>query len=72
MKKHKNPKIDVVCAYCEFSRVTEENGEEIFICPYKKKISPDGHCFRFRYDILKRTPGRTLPPIKLDPETLAF
>lgn len=72
VKKHKNPKIDAVCAYCEYSKLHTENGEEIFSCPYKKKIDPEGHCFRFRYDVLKRTPGAKLPHDVLDPEALAF
>ena len=57
MKQHKNPKIDVVCAYCEFLHIEkDETGEEEFSCKYKKNVEADGHCFRFRYDILKRKP----------------
>ncbi len=73
MKKHNNPKIDPVCAFCEFLHTEESQGASaILSCKYKKNITPDGSCFRFRYDILKRKPNEALPPIALDPETLVL
>lgn len=73
MKTHKNPKIDVVCAFCEFLHIEKTaEGEELLSCKYKKSVEADGHCFRFRYDVLKRKPNLSLPPIALDPETLVL
>ncbi len=69
----KNTKIVIACAYCEFIHIEKnEQGESHFSCKYKKAVLPDGHCFHFRYDVLKRTPSESLPPIALDPETLVL
>ena len=71
MKKHKNPKIDPICLYCEYvSTVTSENGEEALLCRGKKAVEPDHSCFRFRYDILKRIPDEKPLPLALDPDSI--
>ena len=69
MKKHKNPKIDPICLYCEHASCTE-NEEATLLCRGKKIVSPDHSCFRFRYDIFKRTPSAKPLPIALDPESI--
>lgn len=65
----KNQKIDAVCLYCEHASVSFSAEDEPTIsCKYKKNAQPDGHCRRFRYDLLKRTPRAKLPIPTLDPE----
>lgn len=62
----KNPKIDKICLYCEHASTNEAE----ISCPYKKSIFPDCHCFRFRYDPLKRTPHPKRPLPTLDPSCI--
>ncbi|MBO4418306.1 MAG: hypothetical protein J5789_00540 [Oscillospiraceae bacterium] len=49
--------IEKTCACCVRSG---QSGGENLICPKKGFVSPEGHCWRFRYDPLKRTPKRSL------------
>ena len=73
MRQHKNPKIDIACAYCEHAvRLQSEEGEEVYICKGKKTVSPENRCRRFRYDIRKRMPSGIGARITLDPETLVL
>ena len=43
------------CSYCAHAGQTA--GEQL-LCTKKGFTSPDKHCWRFRYDPLKRTPAR--------------
>lgn len=43
------------CSYCVHAGQT--TGEHL-LCTKKGFTSPDAHCWRFRYDPLKRTPAR--------------
>ena len=43
------------CSYCVHAGQT--NGEQM-LCAKKGFTSPDGRCWRFRYDPLKREPAR--------------
>ena len=51
--------IEPHCAYCRWAAPLEE---EQVICEKKGVVPADGHCFRFRYDPLKRVPPRPEPP----------
>ena len=64
----KNPKIEKICLYCEKATCVEKEGETVVSCLLRKETSPDSHCFRFRYDPLKRTPKRLPPPTGLSEE----
>ena len=64
----KNPKIEKMCLYCEHASVTEADGELSVVCRGKKSVMPDGHCFRFRYDPLKRAPKAKPEIPTLDPD----
>lgn len=47
--------IDRYCAYCQFSgRIDEEH----VICQFCGVVPGEHHCRRFRYDPLRRVPGR--------------
>ena len=43
------------CAYCAHAGRSDSDR---LLCARKGFVSPDGKCWRFRYDPLKRTPGR--------------
>lgn len=43
------------CSYCTHAG-TSGNGQ--MLCSKKGFVSPDGKCWRFRYDPLKRIPSR--------------
>ena len=51
--------IDPRCAYCKRAAPL---GEGKLICEKRGVVSPEEHCFRFRYDPLKRTPPRPNMP----------
>lgn len=51
--------IEPRCAYCAWAAPM---GGEKFICPKKGVVSAREHCFRFRYDPLKRVPPRPNAP----------
>ena len=46
------------CSYCVHAGRT--NGDQL-LCAKKGFTSPDGKCWRFRYDPLKREPSRYRP-----------
>ena len=48
--------IEKICAYC--TRSGQSGGEQL-ICPRRGFVSPEDHCWRFRYDPLKRIPTRS-------------
>lgn len=52
-------KIEPRCAYCRWAAPLE--GEEM-ICEKKGVVPAAGHCFRFRYDPLRRIPPRPPEP----------
>lgn len=65
----KNKEKDLrVCAYCEYGTPApaDEKGNEVVVCSKRGPVKADGHCFRFKYDILKRDPKRRadLPEIE--------
>jgi len=71
MRKHKNPKIDPVCAFCEHATLDHTADEELHIaCRYKKTATPNGSCRRFCYDPLKREVHAPLKAQELDPDAL--
>lgn len=43
------------CSYCKHAGQTDHDQ---MLCTKKGFVSPDGKCWRFRYDPLKRTPAR--------------
>lgn len=51
--------IEPRCAYCVWAASL---GEEKFICQKKGVVAAQAHCFRFRYDPLKRVPPRPNAP----------
>ena len=56
--------MDPRCAYCEYG--SQLNEREV-MCVKQGVMPVEGHCRRFRYDPLKRTPPR---PATLDTEHL--
>lgn len=48
-------KIERYCTYCQFAGKVDENS---MICQFCGIVPCDHHCRRFRYDPLKRVPGR--------------
>lgn len=49
-------KVEPACRYCTHGSAV---GEDFVNCLKKKKmVEPDGKCFRFRYDPLKRVPSK--------------
>lgn len=54
-----NKKTDSACRHCQYALV----GEQYITCTKKRKyVQPDGKCFRFRYDPLKRVPFKQKAP----------
>ena len=51
--------IEPRCGYCRHSAPVEEG---LVICKKKGVIPEEGHCSRFRYDPLRRTPPKPLSP----------
>lgn len=51
--------IEPRCAYCVWAAPLEE---EKLICRKKGVVAAQDHCFRFRYDPLKRVPPRPSAP----------
>ena len=43
------------CSYCKHAGQTDHDQ---MLCTKKGFVSPDGKCWRFRYDPLKRVPRR--------------
>ena len=43
------------CAYCVHCG---QAGNDQMLCAKRGFVSPEDHCWRFRYDPLKRTPSR--------------
>lgn len=56
--------IEPRCAYCDKGNVINER--EV-VCSRKGVVAMEFHCFRFRYDPLKRVPPR---PVKLETSKL--
>ncbi len=52
--------IEPRCIYC--AKGNPINDREV-VCPRKGVVAGEYHCFRFRYDPLKRVPPR---PVKLE------
>lgn len=52
-------KIEPRCAYCQRSAPL---GERQVMCIKRGVVPIDGHCRKFRYDPLKRTPPRPAVP----------
>ena len=50
--------IDRYCTYCQFAGRIDD---ETMVCPYYGVVPCEHHCRRFRYDPLKRVPGRMKP-----------
>ena len=66
--KNKDKEIARVCAYCEYGTPapSDDKGNDIVIRSTRGPVKADGHCLRFKYDILKRDPKRRadLPEIE--------
>ncbi len=52
--------IDKICAYCEHGKPIL--GTEDVICPKKGLVKADGHCSKFLYTPLRRTPPKPFNP----------
>ena len=48
-------KIDRYCTYCQYSGKVDDDHA---VCQYYGIVPCDHHCRHFRYDPLKRVPGR--------------
>ena len=46
--------IPPACKYCAFGTPAPATDE--ILCRRKGVVSPDGHCRRYKYDVLKRIP----------------
>lgn len=57
--------IEPRCAYCAKGNTINE--KEV-VCPRKGVVAVEYHCYRFRYDPLKRVPPR---PVKLEVSKLS-
>lgn len=64
-------KIERFCTYCQYAGKIDE---ETMICQYCGIVPCDHHCRRFRYDPLKRVPGRlrSKPLDKLDSQDFSL
>ena len=54
------------CRYCVHS-IQSSAVNEIF-CSYRGVMPPEGHCKKYKYDILKRKPERIQPSKNYSPE----
>lgn len=48
-------KVDRFCSYCEYAGKIDE---DTMVCEHCGVVPSNHHCRRFRYDPLKRIPGR--------------
>lgn len=51
---------------CELCEHATESTDGMMICDKKGKVSADGHCPGFEYDILKKKPKPPKPKFSLD------
>jgi len=51
-----NRHITPACEYCAIGQ--KASNKEKVLCPKKGIVTPDYHCWRFRYDPLKRQPKK--------------
>ena len=47
-----------VARFCSYCANAGQSSNDMMLCSKKGFVSPDGKCWRFRYDPLKRTPSR--------------
>ncbi len=47
-----------VAKYCSYCIHAGQSGNGYLLCAKKGFVGPEGKCWRFRYDPLKRTPAR--------------
>lgn len=52
------------CKYCERAKTLSD--PDVMLCGRHGVVSADYCCRRFRYDPLKRTPGRAVRDVKLE------
>ena len=52
-------KIDRYCTYCQFAGKIDD---ETMVCQFCVIVPSDHRCRRFRYDPLRRIPGRPAAP----------
>lgn len=52
--------IEKICAYCEYGKPIL--GTEDIICSKKGLVKADGHCSKFLYTPLRRTPPKPFQP----------
>jgi len=62
--REKSRELDKMCRFCEYSAVLCE--EDRVLCEKKGIVSAEYVCRAFRYDPLKRVPGRIPEAEKLD------
>ncbi|HIR11378.1 MAG TPA: hypothetical protein IAB30_04185 [Candidatus Fimenecus excrementavium] len=55
-KKTDAEKIAPKCEYCAYGRLSPD--KETVLCEKKGVVERDGHCRKYKYDILKREPRR--------------
>ncbi len=58
--KYNPEELEKICAYCEYATVLVDSG--VCICQKCGAVRSDGHCRRFRADLLKVTPRLPLLP----------
>ena len=59
------------CLYCEYAVKKQTTRGEALLCRRRRvRVKENGHCADFSYDLLKRTPRRTMNMPKIDPEAL--
>ena len=54
------------CKNCRFGRLNPDSSA--VLCTKKGIVDPDGKCFRYSYDPLKRIPEKPLTVASADPE----
>ena len=54
------------CKYCKRARLTADT--EVILCPLRGSVGPADDCRRFKYDPLKRKPGKAAELPEFTPE----
>ena len=67
MEKKIKEQLDNICRYCEMAHTLQDS--DTMLCDKKGLVNAGYHCRNFRYDPLKRVPGkaRTVPALEFIP-----
>ena len=67
ISKEKKDELDIreICAFCENASCLWH--DEGMLCHIRGIVSPDDTCKKFRYDLLKRKPGKKMPLPSAEP-----